>query len=85
MQFSLTPELERLVQQRVDSGLYRDVNEVIYDALRRLLLQEHEEWTHEALKHELALGAEEAERGEFSPDTMDGIIARMEKNHSGGL
>ena len=36
MNVSLTPELEKFVQNEVDSGLYRTVGEVILAGLRRL-------------------------------------------------
>jgi antitoxin ParD1/3/4 len=41
MNVSLTPELEKLVQEKVKSGLYHSASEVIRDALR--LLQERDE------------------------------------------
>ncbi len=36
MNVSLTPELERLVNDKVDSGLYQTASEVIREALRLL-------------------------------------------------
>jgi antitoxin ParD1/3/4 len=36
MNVSLTPELERFVQDRVDSGLYGSASEVVRDGLRLL-------------------------------------------------
>jgi antitoxin ParD1/3/4 len=36
MNVSLTPELERLVEAKVQSGLYRSSSEVVEDALRLL-------------------------------------------------
>lgn len=41
MHVSLTPELERLVRDRVKSGLYNNASEVIREALR-LLEEGHE-------------------------------------------
>lgn len=41
MNISLTPELEKLVQSKVDSGLYTSASEVIRESLR--LLNTYEE------------------------------------------
>lgn len=41
MNISLTPELERLVVDKVESGLYNNASEVIREGLR--LLKEHDE------------------------------------------
>lgn len=41
MNVSLTPALEKLVQQKVDSGLYNNASEVVREALR--LLKETED------------------------------------------
>ena len=40
MNVSLTPELERFVQEKVRSGRYTSASEVVREALR--LLEEHE-------------------------------------------
>jgi antitoxin ParD1/3/4 len=68
MNVSLTPELERLVQEKVSSGLYTSASEVIREALR--LLQERDElhrMRFEQLKCEIARGIEAADRGELVP------------------
>jgi antitoxin ParD1/3/4 len=41
MNVSLTPELERFVQAKVESGLYNNASEVIREGLR--LLKEHDD------------------------------------------
>ena len=47
MNVSLTPHLEKLVQQKVDSGLYHTASEVVRDALR--LLEERDRLHHAKL------------------------------------
>lgn len=82
MQVSLTPELERAVLAKVESGLYRDETAVISDALRHFLANGQEGWTLEALRAAVASGAEQAERGEFVNQTMEEIFAEWEKDNS---
>jgi antitoxin ParD1/3/4 len=41
MNVSLTPELEKFVEGKVESGLYNNASEVVREALR--LLKEHDE------------------------------------------
>jgi antitoxin ParD1/3/4 len=61
MHVSLTPELERMVKEKVDSGLYNNASEVIREALRTVLkLESENEW----LKREAAIGFAQLEAGE---------------------
>jgi antitoxin ParD1/3/4 len=60
MHISLTPELEKAVKAKVDSGLYNNASEVVREALRASLLREQEnEW----LKREAAIGFAQLEAG----------------------
>jgi len=65
MNVSLTPELERRISARVDSGLYSTASEVVREALRRLFESEAE---HERLRarfeEEIREPIEELDRGE---------------------
>ena len=57
MHVSLTPKLEELVREKVESGLYNNASEVIREALR--LMQEYDEIRRlklERLRDELAKG-----------------------------
>ena len=62
MNVSLTPELERLVQEKVASGMYSSANEVIRESLR--LLRDRDELQREkieSLRNEIAIGIEQGE------------------------
>jgi antitoxin ParD1/3/4 len=61
MHVSLTPELEKMIKEKVESGLYNNASEVIREALRVALKVESEnEW----LKREAAIGFAQLEAGE---------------------
>ena len=65
MNISLTPELEKLINEKVQSGEYASANEVIGEALR--LLEEQDELRrikYEALKREVGIGVTQIEQGE---------------------
>ena len=67
MNVSLTPELEKLVQAKVDSGLYNSASEVVRESLR--LLHERDkvrEIRLEELRKEIKKGVVQLERGEYS-------------------
>lgn len=65
MNVSLTPELEKFVQEKVKSGRYLSASEVVREALR--LLQEQDQIRQlrlEKLRKELMMGIEQLDRGE---------------------
>ena len=75
---SLTPELEKFVQERVKSGRYQTASEVVREALR--LLEAQEQTYEEALarvRAKLKRGMEQAERGELhDPDEVFAELRR---------
>ena len=62
MNVSLTPELEKFVDDKVDSGLYNNASEVIRESLR--LLKEHDE-IRQKWREQIERGWQEAQRGEL--------------------
>lgn len=65
MNVSLTPQLERYVQEKVQSGRYNSASEVVREALR--LMEDHERIRAEQLREfrtELDRRLMEADRGE---------------------
>ena len=76
MNVNLTPELERLVQQKVESGLYNNQSEVVREALRLLAEQDRLREAHLGkLRESLAEGLAQADRGEL----LDGpaVVAEL--------
>ena len=76
LNISLTPELDRFINARVASGRYQSASEVVREGLR--LLEEREEHRQTALqelRQLIAVGLEEAKRGEL----LDGeqVMAEM--------
>ena len=63
MNVSLTPELEKLVAERVSSGRYASASEVIREALR--LLEERDQLNR--LRQEVGLGLEQLDQGRHRP------------------
>lgn len=60
MNVSLTPELEQLVNEKVDSGLYQTASEVVREALR--LLKQRDD--QERLRADVQAGFDQLTRGE---------------------
>lgn len=74
MNVSLTPELEQLIRQRVETGLYRSASEVVGEALR--LLEERDRLQAPRLeepRREIRVGVDQADRGELldGPEVFD--------------
>jgi antitoxin ParD1/3/4 len=61
MNVSLTPELERVVNDKVESGMYQTASEVVREALR--LLKERDE-ARAQLRADVQAGLDQLARGE---------------------
>jgi antitoxin ParD1/3/4 len=72
MNFQLRPDLEKFVNEEVKRGRYGDASGVINKALEVLREQLEDA---EDLRHEAAIGVEQAERGEFVEFTAEDIKA----------
>lgn len=77
MNISLTPELEQLVTDKVESGLYLTASEVIREGLR--LLEERDK-CQELFRNEIGAGFEAVDRGEyvdFDESSIQELAARV--------
>lgn len=66
MNVNLGPVFDGFVAELLDSGLYQSQSEILREGLR--LLKEREDLKRarvEALRREIAVGVEQADRGEF--------------------
>jgi antitoxin ParD1/3/4 len=76
---SLTPELEKLIYEKVRSGLYNSASEVIREALR--LLHERDQVRQQelaALRAKINRGLEQLDRGEGIPESV--AVRRLRAN-----
>ncbi|MFI4973907.1 MAG: type II toxin-antitoxin system ParD family antitoxin [Caulobacterales bacterium] len=85
MNISLTPELERRIAEKVDTGLYSTASELVREALRMLFeADEQRDRLKAKLNAELQLGLDQLDRGEWVDDDtiradLDAIIAESLK------
>jgi antitoxin ParD1/3/4 len=80
MNLSLTPELERQIAEKVDSGLYATAGDVVAAGLRLLFEAVDAQERHLAgLRADIQLGLDELDRGEGIPgqQVRDELTARV--------
>jgi antitoxin ParD1/3/4 len=78
MNVSLTPELEKLVTRKVQSGLYQSASEVIREGLRLLEDQDRLRELHLAeVRKKIQAGLNQLDRGEGIPG--DQVYAEMKQ------
>lgn len=80
MNVSLTPELERIVSFKVESGMYNSASEVVREGLR--LLSERDEFRRvklEALRRDIEEGVRASEEGRVRDgrEVMAGMKERL--------
>lgn len=87
MNVSLTPELEKLIDTKVASGMYHSASEVVRDALRLLIerdqLREHR---LQVLKSDIEAGLDQLASGETvsGADAFDAIRRRSAERRARG-
>ena len=82
MNVSLTPRLEKLVQNQVKSGRYNNASEVVREALR--MFEDREGEKHEKLKAAVTEGFEALDRCDFAKRTPDQIAEDVLKRFQNG-
>ena len=85
MNVSLTPELEQLIHDKVESGLYLSASEVVQEALR--LLEDRDDFQamkSEELRQEIQIGIDQADRGEVALLDVSGSLAKVRSRMQNG-
>jgi antitoxin ParD1/3/4 len=80
MHIALTPELENIIQKKVQSGFYSNASEVVRDAIRRL----HERDSYAALRGELNKGFAQLDAGKSLPLDMEKAKSNARQNAKSG-
>ncbi|MFK5893322.1 MAG: type II toxin-antitoxin system ParD family antitoxin [Pseudomonadota bacterium] len=77
MNVSLTPQLETLLKEKVATGMYGSVSEVVREALRLLSERDSiQEIKREALKAAIVQGFDSLENGKGQPLDIESIKAK---------
>jgi antitoxin ParD1/3/4 len=79
MNISLTPALEKFVQNKLSEGFYTSVSEVIREALRLLITQESASYSKiEILNKEIDKGLNDFKNGNFRDgnEAMEELIRK---------
>ena len=78
MNVSLTPQLEKMVKQKVASGRYSSASEVIREALRLMERQQAERAQRlKELRREIQVGLDQVARGEYTELETEADIDRF--------
>jgi antitoxin ParD1/3/4 len=82
MDILLPPELEEMLRQKVESGQYSSTSEVIQDALWLFYYRDRlQELKLEELRKEIAIGLEQADKGQLTPaeEVFERLRERLEE------
>ncbi len=75
MNVSLTPELDRYVKRKVESGLYNNASEVVREALRMLVERDRfRPLSEDELRAEIEKGRADIRSGRISTATAEDIL-----------
>jgi len=83
MNISLTPQLESYIKQKVDTGMYHSVSEVVREALR--LLEDRDSMKSaklQALRQDINQGLAELDQGMGQPVDVDALKAEARKRRA---
>jgi antitoxin ParD1/3/4 len=84
MNVQISPSLEKLIQEKVESGGYSDASEVVEEALR---IMDEQDRRARHLRDSVAAGFAQIERGEgieLTPERMEHIMQRaVERSRMG--
>ncbi len=87
MNISMTPELEKFIHSKVESGMYQSASEVVREAVR--LLAEHDENKRrrvEALNRDIQAGLDQLASGGVVSESaleeeLEELLSAIEKKH----
>ncbi len=75
----LGAKFEQYVKERVESGDYTSVSELVRDALRlKMRVDASDQAKLESLRRDVELGWQQAERGDFADYSLDETLNRLD-------
>ena len=85
MEITLTPELEKYIQSKVDSKMYQTVSDAVCAAIRTAAQQDQDRQAQlDALRRSLQISRDQYDRGEyieiFDDKDEEALLERIERN-----
>ena len=77
MEITISSEIEKIIQYKIDSGRYENVSEFIREAILQSV--EKEQLKISKLNEAISIGFEQAEKGKFSKRSVQDIIKDNQK------
>ena len=82
MHISLTDALEKMIKDKVASGMYSNASEVVREALRMMAKsEESQQQKLLELRELLQEGASQADAGNFSPYSMEEMLQEIKQDY----
>lgn len=83
MHISLTPTLDAMVREKVESGMYNNASEVIREALRMMCEQEKlKQYKLERLREEIREGSAQLDSGIYAEYSLQGLKEELDLEES---
>ena len=85
MHIEVSPHIEQFIQSQVSAGIFGDPAQLVTAAVEKMMGERDPDmpgWTKEALRAAVALGADQADRGEVVGQSLEEIFTEWKRDYT---